>query len=268
MAEFTDLFSGHAKDYAQYRPRYPAALFEYLATLTTRRELAWDCATGNGQAAVGLAAHFERVVATDGSAGQIAEATAHPRVEYRVETAEETTLSPASVDLVTVAQALHWFRLDEFYAVARRVARPGGVLAVWCYTLPRVSPEVDDACDWFYREVTGPYWEPQRRLIDERFETIAFPFDEIRPTPVFWCEARWTLADYLGYVGTWSAVQRYRRERGADPLEQIRPRLASAWGPPETERLARSPIFMRVGRVQSPGATTTRPDGMEPGHES
>lgn len=245
---FKDLFSGHAGCYACARPTYPAELFAWLAERSPGRALAWDCGTGNGQAAVGLAAFFDRVIATDGSASQLAHAVAHPRVTYGCMTAEEAELPSAGIDLITVAQALHWFRHDDFYATARRAARPGGLLAGWCYNLPRVSAEVDDVCDHLYVNVVGPYWAEGREHIDACYRTIPFPFDDIA-APDFCCVAQWQMDQYLAYLRSWSAVQAFMRVRGHDPLSDIAERLAAAWGDAADVKSVRWPIHMRVGRL-------------------
>jgi SAM-dependent methyltransferase len=244
---FKDHFSGHADDYAAYRPTYPPGLFAYLAGLAPARELAWDAGCGSGQAALGLAAHFARVVATDPSAEQIRHAVAHERILYKVEPAERSSLAPSSADLIVVAQALHWFDLDRFYGEARRVLKPGGALAAWCYGLTRVSPEIDPIVDDFYRNVVGPYWPPERRYIDERYASLPFPFTEL-DAPAFEMSARWSLDEFVGYLGTWSAVKRYRRERGEEALTLIRDRLARVWSPAQEKRAVRWPIHMRLGR--------------------
>lgn len=256
---FQDLFSGHAACYARSRPRYPAELFAYLAELCGERRLAWDCATGNGQAAVGLAEYFDRVIATDASEAQLAHAMQHERIEYRAMHADASPedcggLTPGSVDLVTVAQALHWLPLEAFYSNVRRVLRPGGVIAAWCYTLPRVSEQIDAVCDRFYHDVVGSYWEAGRRYIDEQYEKIAFPFEEIRPRPRFACRAEWTLAEYLDYLASWSAVQLYRKDRGTDPVEEIAKDLKTAWNDSadsredsELHRVVTWPVHLRVG---------------------
>lgn len=245
---FKDHFSKQADQYTQFRPRYPRTWFKFLAGLPERREMAWDCGTGNGQAAAGLAKFFEAVIATDASVSQIAHAQACPRVRYLVSSAEDCPLATASVDLVTVAQALHWFDRERFYAQVRRVCRPGGVLAVWSYGLATVSPSVDRVVWRLYAEILGEYWPPERRQVEQRYDTIAFPFVEIRP-PRIEMTARWNLADLIGYLGTWSSVARFKEVRGTDPLDLVRAELVAAWGAPETMQTVNWPLNARVGRV-------------------
>lgn len=244
---FADYFSGHAADYAANRPGYPPALFALLAGLPERRRLAWDCGTGNGQAAVGLAEHFERVVATDASPEQLAQAVPHPRVEYRRAAAEASGLPGGSVDLVTAAQALHWFRFDDFYTEVRRVLAPGGAVAVFTYNLARVDPEFDRVIDRLAYETVGPWWPPERRWVNEEYRTVPFPFAEIELPPLV-REERWDLERLLRYVATWSAYQNYRRATGHDPIADVRPALEALWGPAPV-RTVRWPIFIRAGRV-------------------
>ena len=243
---FKDHFSGHAADYAAYRPTYPPALFEVLAALPRRRRLALDCATGNGQAAIGLAERFERVLAIDASREQLASARPHPRIEYRVARAEDTGAESGSVDLVSAAQAVHWFDFDRFYAEVRRVLAPGGAVALYTYNLVRVDPGFDRVLDRLAREVVGAYWPPERRWVDEEYRTLPFPFEEVEVPPLV-IEARLPLDRVAGYIGTWSASARYRKETGRDSVDLIRPELEAAWGDPEEERLVRWPIMMRAG---------------------
>lgn len=245
---FRDHFSGAPAEYAAFRPRYPDALFRALARLAPGRELAWDCATGSGQAALGLAPYFRRVVATDASAAQLRAAEPHERVEYRLAVAEHGGLEDASVHLLTVAQALHWFDLEAFYREARRVLAPGGVLAAWCYGLLRVHPEVDPLLERFYTEEVGPYWPPERALVDAGYAGLPFPFRELE-VPRVSLEQEMTLWALAGYLRTWSAVQRYRAARGSDPVAPLLEALASWWGEPEQARRVEWPLHVRAGTV-------------------
>lgn len=244
--KFKDHFSGHAAHYAQFRPRYPKALFSYLASIASGHDFAWDCATGNGQAAIGLAAHFRRVVATDASAEQIENAERHPAIEYRAAPAEASAITAGAVALVTVAQALHWFDIPAFFAEAQRVSAPGGVVAVWAYHLLSVSSEVDPLMHRFYSEITAPFWPPERAILEAGYRNIEFPFDEITP-PRFEMRARWKLDQLLGYLRTWSATQRYIATRGSDPVIPLGEELREIWGGEQLPRMVRWPLAMRVG---------------------
>lgn len=245
---FKDHFSGHAAAYADARPRYPAALFDWLATLTPQHELAWDCGTGNGQAAVALAAHFTRVIATDASAQQIGSAFAHERIEYRVAPAEQSGFARHSVDLITVAQAAHWFDLPVFYAEARRVAKPGAAIVLWCYGNCHITPDVDAVIKSFYEGESAPYWPPERRLIDAAYRTLPFPFVEFQP-PVFEMAQHWNLTQLLAYLRTWSAVQRFIKQTDSDPLVKLEVQLSEVWGPVSQSRQVVFPLHFRAGRL-------------------
>lgn len=248
VTAFQDHFSAFAGRYADFRPSYPAELFDYLAGLTPKHELAWDCAAGNGQATVGLAGHFDRVVATDASREQIASAKPHPRIDYRVAPAETSGLPDRSVSLVTVAQALHWFNLDAFYAEAERVLEPGGVLAVWAYGINRVEGgAVDLLVQDFYSNKVGPYWPPERRLVEDGYRSLPFPYVEL-PAPAIRMEARWTLEQLAGYFSTWSATNRCIKATGTNPLEPLSEALAGVWGDAASPRLVSWPLALRVGR--------------------
>jgi ubiquinone/menaquinone biosynthesis C-methylase UbiE len=246
VPSFQDHFSSVATQYAEFRPRYPAALFDHLTGLTPERQLAWDCACGNGQATLDLAERFARVWATDASAEQIAAARAHPRVTYRVARAEDSALPEQCVDLVTVAQALHWLDLDSFYAEVIRVLKPGAPLAVWTYTTLQLDPPLDVAIGAFNERI-APYWPANRRHVDAGYRTLAFPFPELEAPPLE-IEERWRLDHLLGYVRSWSATARYRARHGEDPVLDLARSLEPLWSEPEQPRRVRWPIVLRVGR--------------------
>ena len=237
-----------AARYAASRPRYPGALFDWLSTLPRHHRLAWDVGTGNGQAAIGLARHFERVVATDASAAQVAEAEAHPAVTYLVGTAERSDLAGQSADLVTAAQAAHWFDLDAFHAEVLRVLAPGGAVALWSYALPRLDDPVANTELAAFAERVAPWWPPERRLVETGYRTIPFPFEEIR-APAFDVAAEWDLNQLLSYLRTWSAVTRLIAAGGGDPVAEAEARFARVWGPAERIREVRWPSSMRAGRT-------------------
>jgi SAM-dependent methyltransferase len=243
---FKDHFSRQAADYAIFRPGYPRGLFDCLGSIARSRQLAWDCGTGNGQAAVGLASVFDHVIATDASEKQIANAEPHEGVEYRVAPAENSGIKSGTADLIMVAQALHWFDLDRFYAEARRVLKPDGVLAASAYNLLRIEPAIDEIVHRYYYEVVGPFWPPERQLV-ERFTDLPFPFHEIDP-PKFEMTAQWNLNHLVGYLGTWSATQRFIAAKGTDPLDQITNHLRNAWGEPQQTRSVTWPLVVRIGR--------------------
>lgn len=245
-SEFKDLFSRQSADYAKFRPRYPTALFEYLTSLPPERRLAWDVGTGNGQSAVKLAEFFDRVVATDPSQKQLDSAEKHARVEYRAEPAERSSLASQSVDLVAVAQAFHWFKQDEFFAEVARVLKPGGVLALWCYELARVTPAVDAVVDRLYRDILGAYWEKERRLVEEGYRGVHLPFSEVTP-PRFEMSADWSFEHLIGYLGTWSALQTYVGRHGKNPVEAVFEDLRAAWGAMPSLPV-RWELGLRVGR--------------------
>ena len=245
---FADHFSGVSAAYAAFRPRYPDALFDFLAGAAPAREAAWDCATGNGQAALGLARHFARVIATDASDAQIAHATPHPRITYRVAVADRSGLGDGSVDLVTVAQAAHWLDRPRFYAEAQRVLRPAGVIALWSYWDFTIAPEIDPMLRVFHKETVGPFWPPERKLTEDRYRTIDFPFAEF-PVPELRIEQELTLDQVAGYIRTWSATRGFVERHGHDPVDALVAELAPLWGDPRTPRLARWPVAVRAGRI-------------------
>lgn len=248
MSGFADHFSSLAANYAGFRPTYPAALFDWLAGQAPGRALAWDCAAGSGQASLDLAERFDAVIASDASAAQIGAAPPHPRIAYRVASAEDCGLDDASVDLISVAQALHWFDLDRFYAEAQRVLKPGGLLAVWSYGVLHLDdPACDAAALHFYGETVGPYWPAERKLVEDGYRSLPFPFTELA-VPPFAMQAEWNLVQLLGYFSSWSATARYRQATGNDPVQLAAAALEPLWGAPQTLRTVRWPLAIRVGR--------------------
>lgn len=245
---FKDHFSGHAGSYASARPTYPANLFAWLASVAPGTDLAWDCGTGNGQAAVALGQHFSRVFATDASSAQIEHAAAAPNVSYRAEPAENSSLADHSVDLVTVAQAYHWFDHDAFLREAQRVLKPGGVLAVWTYANVLVEPAIDRIVLGFYENTIGPYWPPERKLVEDGYRGLNFPWPELMP-PVFAIELEWDLPALEAYLRSWSATQRYIQVNHRDPVESLHAALAAAWGETTHSRRMRWPMIVRAFRL-------------------
>jgi SAM-dependent methyltransferase len=246
VKDFQDHFSGHAANYAEHRPVYPAALFAEFAARSRGHELVWDVACGNGQAAHSLAEHFARVFASDASAEQLRHAPEHPRVEYACEPAEASTLRAGSVDAVFVGQALHWFGVEAFCKEVRRVARPGAPVVAVLYDLANVTPDIDDIVRAFYRGAIGPFWPGDRRHIDAHYQSIAWPFEAMN-FPVVPMVTRWTLKQMTGYLRTWSAVQRYLSAGHPDPLPGLCAQLAPLWG--AGPRDVTWPLHRLAGRV-------------------
>jgi SAM-dependent methyltransferase len=245
---FPDHFSHHARHYLAYRPQYPDALFSYLSSLVAEHDLALDCATGNGQAALNLTPHFRSILAIDASPQQLALAPSHKQIIYIVALVDRTPLPDGSVDLLTVASAFHWLDFPRFYAEMRRVAKPGGILACWGYKRPSLTPEIDAVVQRFDDEVLRDYWLPETRLAVEGYRTIPFPFDEIA-TPPFRMTHDLNLDRLKGFLGTWSASLRYLDQNGQEPIDEIRDELTEAWGDPQRERQVGWDLHMRVGRI-------------------
>lgn len=249
MTTFCDHFAAVADSYADHRPTYPPELFSWLAALAPSRELAWDCATGSGQAATALAGHFRRVWATDASAAQIAAAVPCAGVTYRTAPAEASGLPDGSADLVTVAQALHWLDLQPFYAEVHRVLKPGGVLAVWTYGVFEASGDdasaVQPLLDRFYHQTVGPFWPPERRHVENGYGDLPFPFDQLASPPLAMA-VQWSLDDLAGYLRSWSAVSRYRQQHGSDPVLALLSELAPHW---QGRRRVTWPLSVKAGRI-------------------
>jgi SAM-dependent methyltransferase len=245
-----DYFSKQSAEYAKHRPTYPEELFSYLASLTSNRECALDCATGNGQAALGLARHFDEVIAIDQSEAQIAGATPHPRIRYMVGKVEQLQLPGDSVDLVTIAQALHWFDLASFYPEMKRVLKPDGVIAAWTYGMNHITPEIDVIVRRYHDEVVGSYWPEERKFIGDGYHSLPFPFHEISP-PSMSIDIRWTVNDLLGFLRSWSATQRYIDKNGRNPVKLIKADLEHVWGDAAERKSIVWPLSFRIGMMTS-----------------
>ncbi len=244
---FKDHFSVNSEKYSKYRPDYPAALFIFLSSITPGHDLAWDCATGSGQAALGSAKYFNKVIATDASEQQIENAIRHEKISYIVAPAHHTTIQTGSIDLITVAQALHWCEFNPFYTEVNRVLKPNGIIAVWTYNLPTISPEIDSIIKYFYFNVLGEFWPPERKFVENRYENIPFPFHKL-PSPGFDMSAEWTTRQLVGYIGTWSAVKRYRDNKSSDPIESILKELTQLWDNRSAVMKVHWPLSIMIGQ--------------------
>ncbi len=248
MAGFKDHFSGVAEAYRAFRPGYPVALFSWMAAVAPGTDLAADLGCGNGQAAVSLATYFAEVVGVDPSSEQIARAEQHPRVRYVVAPAERTSIPGGTVDLALAAQSFHWFDPEPFRVELQRIARPGAVFVACTYGLCRICPEVDEVVDLLYGDLLGPWWPPERRHVESGYQTLPFPADELE-VPRFEIAEEWPLEQFLGYLGTWSAVGACRRATRRDSVAELAPELRKAWGSAGARRQVRWPLVVRAGRV-------------------
>jgi ubiquinone/menaquinone biosynthesis C-methylase UbiE len=245
MKPFTDLFSKQAASYQKHRPTSPPALFEYLHSLTTEHQLAWDCGTGNGQAAIGLADFYEQVYATDPSEQQIKHATLHPRIIYKIERAETCGLTDHTADLITIANALHWFDFSTFYAEVKRVLKPNGVIAAWTYGHTTISPGIDAIIKHYHDEIVGEFWQDENRLIDKNYATIPFPFEPVSAPP-FSTHKEMSFDDLIGLIHSWSATQKYIDKYASDPVKNIQQQLRSLW---QNEKATASwQLILKIGR--------------------
>ena len=245
-----DNFSNHAAVYAAFRPVYPVELYDFLLSLVPERNRAWDCGCGNGQVAGVLSDYFNQVDATDISQKQLDHAIKKPNINYQLAPAEKVDIAPASIDLVTVAQAIHWFNLDAFYKEVHRVCKPGSVIAAWCYSLLTINDQLDQVIQHLYADTLGDkYWDAERRLVEEQYQTIPFPFEEI-DAPKFSIRVSWTFEHLIGYLNSWSAVQHYIRDNNENPVEKIATELRDGWGHTENQEVV-FPLFSRVGKVKS-----------------
>jgi SAM-dependent methyltransferase len=242
-----EYFSARSSDYSRYRPHYPAEWFDWLAPQCAEQSLAWDCACGSGQATEELARRFKEVIATDASADQRRNAPLLPNVEWRLASGEASGLEDGRVDLVTVAQALHWLDLPRFWQECRRVSKPEGIIAVWGYGIASlIHQSTNQIFKDFYHMVVGEYWPKERRMVEEGYVGIDFPFQEI-PVPLFEMVQSWDVEHLAGYCSSWSATDRYRKATGYDPIPELREKLNRELGSAATE--IRWPFFAKVGRL-------------------
>jgi SAM-dependent methyltransferase len=244
---FKDNFSAQSELYVRYRPTYPQQLYEYLSSLVNGRDLVWDCGTGNGQAARDLKSYFKKVIATDPSEQQIRNCTALTGVDYRVERSEESSLETGSADLITIATALHWFDFDKFYSEAKRVLKDDGIIAAWGYSWSSINEEIDKVMRHFHNDVVGEFWQHENRLLEKEYTTIPFPFVEIA-APRFKCEKQMNLEEFIGYLKTWSATQRFLNHYEYDPTIKLRNELLELWGDPDHKHTVSWNLTLRVGR--------------------
>lgn len=247
-SSFRDHFSTQAEQYARHRPVYPGPLFDYLAGLAADRALAWDCGTGNGQAAVELARRFDQVIATDASSEQIKNAFQAKGVDYRAEPAEATSISPASVDLVTAGTAAHWFEFDAFYAEVRRVSKPKGIIALWTYHLPSIAPAIDAWLEHYFRSTLNGYWPERISYLDQRYRTLPFPFEEFTPKP-FSMHTRWDFECFVGFLASWSGTMNYCEQNGEDSFGRETDAMKLLWGNPRSQKIVTWNLHFRIGRV-------------------
>lgn len=249
MTSFKDYFSKQSNTYSKYRPHYPDELFEWLSNQCKSHNLVWDCACGNGQASLGLTDYYNNVIATDASSSQIENAIKHEKIDYQVMPAESTHLKDDSIDLITVAQAVHWFHFDSFYAEVNRVLKKEGVLALITYDLFRVDEKIDTVIDKFYHKIIGAYWPDERKYVEEKYQTLAFPFDELK-FPEMNIYAKWKREHLFGALHTWSSVQKYKDQHGKDPVLLIEDEINHLWSNENEEKEVYWPLYARIGKKQ------------------
>lgn len=241
-----DYFSTQSQTYAAFRPTYPQELYQFLFQHVKNKDNAWDCATGNGQVAHQLAKYFNNVYATDISAQQLVHAIKENNIRYSVGRAEKTEFPDHHFDLITVAQALHWFDLNLFYSEVRRVVKPGGILAVWGYSMLTIDAAIDKFIHEFYYNTVGPYWDDARKVVEDEYRSIEFPFEQIS-CPRFSIKVEWTLRQLGGYLSSWSATQKFIKEKGYDPVEPFLDDVRNIWD--GQEKQVAFPLFSKIGRV-------------------
>ncbi|MDQ6478431.1 class I SAM-dependent methyltransferase [Dyadobacter sp. LHD-138] len=243
-----DNFSKQSRAYSVFRPTYPDEAISFILSQVPNKTAAWDCGTGNGQLAARLSDFFQHVYATDISENQIANAVRKNNITYQIVSAEEALFPENSFDLITVAQAIHWFDFDKFYERVRTTLKPNGILAVIGYNLMQIDEACDRLIGHFYKDILGDkYWDQERSYLDEKYQTIPFPFHEI-PAPAFAQKVNWTLDELTGYLNTWSAVQHYIKANAVNPVDAIRKQLQEVWGSEEKKEVC-FPTLLRIGKL-------------------
>jgi ubiquinone/menaquinone biosynthesis C-methylase UbiE len=246
--DFKDYFSTQAKEYSKNRPKYPKELFVYLSSLVNEHKTAWDCATGNGQAAIGLEPYFDKIIATDASSSQIDHAELHPKIEYRTATAENSGLLSDSIDLLTVATAIHWINSELFFPEVKRIVKNGGVIAVWTYSECMINEEIDVISKYYTHDIVGKYWAPEIKKAWDFENKILLPFETI-DTPDFEFHLNWDLNDYLKFLYTWSATHNYLKETGNNPIELVYDEFLNAWKDKDVKRDVKLDLILKAGRI-------------------
>jgi len=242
-----DNFSSQADLYLRYRPSYPPELFDFIIAQVKEKDMAWDCATGNGQTAKALAPYFNKVFATDNSQRQLDNAYQAINIFYSVQPAEQTIFLNNSFDLITVSQALHWFHLDEFYAEVIRIGKPEAILAAWTYSLLRISKEIDSLIEDLHYNTLNNYWDEERKYVNDEYRSIPFPYKKI-DTPLFNIEYRWTIEELEGYLNTWSGLKKFIAENNNNPVPELIKRIRPHWK--ETQMLVHFPLHLLMGKIE------------------
>ena len=240
--KFKDYFSENSAQYGHYRPHYPKELFQYLASISPNNNNAWDCACGTGQSAVGLSEYFKKVIATDAIENQIKKEKKQPGITYEILQAENTTFANEEIALITVAQALHWFKIESFFTEANRVLTTNGILAVWTYNLLKINEQLDTIIGELYYQILPQYWAPERKMVENGYSGISFPFTTIH-SPSFKMQEKWDLGQLLGYIKTWSAIKEYKKKnKESNELHDIFAEISSQWGAPESKKTITWPL--------------------------
>jgi hypothetical protein len=245
QSPFKDHFSYDSSSYSKHRPGYPDALFSYLSTISQQHKIAWDCATGSGQSALQLAKDFQTVIATDASESQIRNAYTQENVLYTVASAERPGIKESSIDLITIAQALHWFDLPAFSSVVECTLKEGGILAAWSYNLLTVRPDIDKHINHLYSDILNQYWPAERTIVENGYNNVSFPFKELA-VPEFNMTIIWSFQQLISYLSTWSAVNAYTTRNNQNPVDLIYDNLLQSWGNIDGIRQVAWPLTVRV----------------------